>query len=379
MPRRLLPCAIVVLALLTFSVSSAYAWDTSPYLLGTWAPETSPHPTSYFIGNPTTKPLDVYALFHGRTGIQGGAQACYKYTIPANGTWYLTDPSGAWDSTGGPGTAKFFAFPQGTTTFDPNAVIGGFQQEIVTPYQTQTVQLFSEDFEGDWPPPGWTVTRDEPGYTLIVWHRSDQYPYNGANPGPPISGLHAYAESYYYCGASKYDTSLVTPSFSTLGMDSVEVRFDYQYSQNITDTLTLQYSLNDGNTWVTLETLPNTGPSTVQSRTVDISVTGGNPNVQLRWRYYWNYSAPMCDWWTSLDNIQVTGNPRQVGPCHIMDMNLKAVTINSATVGEFAWLKDVLKTTGCHLWEVPLPPVPGRSFCPPPGIIAVPIIPGPFF
>jgi hypothetical protein len=375
MPRRLLPYGIVVaLLLLTFCSSPLSAWDTSPYLMGTWASESDPHPTSYFIGNPTTKPLDVYALFHGMTGTQNPPKACYRYTIPANGVWYLTDPAAVWTNTGGPGTAKFFAFPAGTTAFDPNAVIGGFQQEVVTPHET--VQLLSEDFEGTFPPAGWTTINSG----IVAWIRSDGASPSAwwANPPPwPLSGLAAYVEA---CAIQcdpyvPYDTSLATPAFSTMGMDSVELRFDYQFYWYEQERLDLEYSTDGGSTWTLLESLPQTGQGTGQSRTVDISALKDLPSVRLRWHYYNSMNGK--GYWAEIDNVRVTG-VRQTGPCHIMDMNLKAVTINSTTVGEFTWLNDLLKTTGCPLWEVPLPPVPGSSFCPAPGIIAVPIIPGPF-
>jgi hypothetical protein len=345
MQRRLLPYCIVVLALVTLCVPPLSAWDTSPYLMGTWAPEFSPHLTSYFIGNPTTKPLDVYGIFSGQLGTYGPLRACYKYTIPANGTWYLTDLYSEWRGSNGPGTAKFFAFPVGTTTFDPNAVIGGFQQEIVPP-EAQTMQLLYQDFETDWPPANWTVT-DDVVDSPVVWHRSDQPPNYGANLGDPISGYHAYAESWPAYEGSTYDTSLVSPPFNTVGMDSVELRFDYQYWVYQTDHLDLEYSIDGGASWVTLENLASNGGYAAQSHTVDISVTRGNPSVQLRWRYYnlgYGY-----DWWTNIDNIQVIGTI-QLGQCKVVDMNLIAVTINSATIGEFTWLNDRLKTNGCPTW-----------------------------
>src|SRR3972149_5826005 len=70
----------------------------------------------------------------------------------------------------------------------------------------------TEDFSGAWPnggnpSNGWTMLNDSGGN--VYWHRSDQAPTYGANQGSPISGLHAYAESYpLNCDDSAYATSL---------------------------------------------------------------------------------------------------------------------------------------------------------------------------
>jgi hypothetical protein len=164
--------------------------------------------------------------------------------------------------------------------------------------------LVSENFEGTFPPSGWEVTEDDPTYSYVVWHRSDQSPnYAAGSIQPPISGFFAYAESYpAYCGYS-YDTSLISPSFSTVGMDAVEVQFDFQFWKYSSESMDLDYRIGAG-PWVNLETLPSIGGYTPQTRIVDISVTKGNPSVQLRWRYYYN-SGSTCDWWASIDNVVI--------------------------------------------------------------------------
>jgi hypothetical protein len=163
-----------------------------------------------------------------------------------------------------------------------------------------------QDFEGDFPPAGWAVLNDYGG--PVVWHRSDQYPIGqwGDAAPPPMSSYTAYVESYpAYCGYL-YDTSLVSPAFSTEDMKSVEVQFDFQYWVYSYEFLDLDYSIDYG-PWVTLESLPSIGGYVAEHRTVDISVTKGNPNVRLRWRYYNLTSA--CDWWASIDNVSVLGLP----------------------------------------------------------------------
>jgi hypothetical protein len=165
---------------------------------------------------------------------------------------------------------------------------------------TVTETLLSENFDGTFPPAGWSVTNDNGG--PVVWHRSDVSPKNAPLPS---SGYSAYAESYpAYCGYS-YDTSLVSPSFSTVGMDSVELLFDYQYWVYSTEYLAIEYRIGGG-PWINLQNLSSNGGYTlIENYAVDISVTKGNSDVQLRWRYY-NLGSG-CDWWTNIDDVQVTG------------------------------------------------------------------------
>jgi len=174
-----------------------------------------------------------------------------------------------------------------------------------------SAQIISENFEGTFPPSGWSVTEDDPSYSYVVWHRNDQAPTYGASQSSPISGFHAYAESYpAFCGYS-YDTSLVTPPFSTMGMTNIELQFYYQYWVYSSDFLALDYRIGAG-PWIHLENLPSTGGYTASSRVVDISVTSGNPSVQLRWRYYNTGSG--CDWWTNIDNVVILNTSKVAVP-----------------------------------------------------------------
>jgi hypothetical protein len=146
MKRTMFVALAAVVLVAGLSVLPVRGQDTSPYLMGAWesgaftgtvyqGPQTSITytvnvVTGFQVTNPTTKPLSVYAVFWNDTGVV----TCTTATIAANGNWSFEMP-------GEPdnlllfgqkgkrtiGTAKFFAFPAGTTKLDPNAVIGGFQ------------------------------------------------------------------------------------------------------------------------------------------------------------------------------------------------------------------------------------------------------------
>lgn len=169
----------------------------------------------------------------------------------------------------------------------------------------QAVQVLPlEQFEGTFPPDGWAVTNDDPPGGPVLWHRSDTAPNYGAADYAPFSGFTAYAESYpAYCGYS-YDTSLITPAFSTEGIigGPLWVTFDYQYWVYSNEYLALDYRIGAG-PWTNVTNLASLGGYTGQSMQIAIDDALGYPAVQLRWRYY-NTSVG-CDWWTNVDNVQV--------------------------------------------------------------------------
>jgi hypothetical protein len=123
-PFIMLWAAIAVLA----SMSVAGAYDTSPYLVGTWEEIGVISTTGYSLINPTAKQLDVHMVFY----IDGDPFTCISFSIPANGAFALrTSVDVQQGSVLKAGTVKFFAFPAGTRKFDPNAVIGGFQAKSI--------------------------------------------------------------------------------------------------------------------------------------------------------------------------------------------------------------------------------------------------------
>jgi hypothetical protein len=112
--KRVMICCCLSALCLVLAAGFTSAQDTSPYLAGAWNEERN----WVTIINPTTKPLTVYAVLYS----DGVPVLCQRADIRPNGL--IGGYAGLPDAFG---TMKFFAFPQGTMKFDPNAVIGGFQ------------------------------------------------------------------------------------------------------------------------------------------------------------------------------------------------------------------------------------------------------------
>jgi hypothetical protein len=148
MKQTLLSIALAAALLIGIASSPAFSQDTSPYLLGTWEAGvytttgvitvTYQDITDWQIANPTTKPLDVYAVF---SSANGQFVTCTATTIPPNGVGWLAT---SWnDDPYAVGTVKFFAFPKDSRKFDPNAVIGGFQGKthVTRVFLTETTAI----------------------------------------------------------------------------------------------------------------------------------------------------------------------------------------------------------------------------------------------
>jgi hypothetical protein len=119
----LLVACLLTLAATALAAAPAGAQDTSPYLVGTWEDSSVISATWYEIINPTTRPLDVYMAWYLPDGTFNG---CISTFVSANGSLSFGLGMG---NNGETGAVKFFAFPRGSTKFDSNAVIGGFQRK----------------------------------------------------------------------------------------------------------------------------------------------------------------------------------------------------------------------------------------------------------
>jgi hypothetical protein len=129
MLKRVMICCCLTAVFFILASGFAPAQDTSPYLVGAWNGDWN----SFTIINPTTKWLTVYAIAYS----EGVPVSCGVTDIAPNG---LAEASAMIPLfTDSYGTVKFFAYPQGTRKFDPNAVIGGFQlKDWEDPYDWQS-------------------------------------------------------------------------------------------------------------------------------------------------------------------------------------------------------------------------------------------------
>lgn len=150
------------------------------------------------------------------------------------------------------------------------------------------------DFEGAFPPPGWTVI-DNGG--CDVWQRSDYYGRSNYTGG---SGYAADADSDA-CGDAM-DTELWTPAFSLVGINNAQLRFKSDFNDFLnSDDGYVDVSTDGGDTWTNVLHYDKMDYS-ARTETISLADFAGEANVIVRFHYV----APYWDYWWEVDDVQVS-------------------------------------------------------------------------
>ena len=164
----------------------------------------------------------------------------------------------------------------------------------------------NEQFEGTFPPAGWSVQDLLPGspmqWTTNIAEGRDNW--TGASSG--TNGQCAHADSDHHSGS--YDLALLSPTF-VVGAGAM-LDYDTNY-QNYINADFADLDIKIGGNWVNLIHW-NEDHGTFQGWpgvhvSQDLSAYAGQ-SAQLRWHYY-EPSAGGYDWWWQVDNVVVTPEP----------------------------------------------------------------------
>ncbi|HID25544.1 MAG TPA: hypothetical protein EYP23_03665, partial [Thermoplasmata archaeon] len=157
--------------------------------------------------------------------------------------------------------------------------------------------FIDEDFEGSFPPSGWTVTNDG-APDACVWMRNIDYGrYNYMGTGVCAD---ADADACGSGGPWPMDTSLITPSIDLTLYTNAYLEFDAYYNHLYGDFAEGLISPDGGITWDTLFHW-SSDHYWPYHYVFDISAYCGNPNVIIKFRYF----ADDWDWYWLLDNVKV--------------------------------------------------------------------------
>jgi len=211
----------------------------------------------------------------------GSVVVATTYTSPWNGYYEIELPNGA------------------TYEFTVHSMYAGYVDAVrsVTVASADQVQSFSlagdagnpayacklqgginEQFEGDFPPAGWTV-KNNTSSAGNIWKRNDQWGRANMTGG---TGYSAAADSDMAgSGSGAFDTELLSPLIvmpATPRNLVFKHRFQYIYT---TDRGYVDVSTNGGATWTNLRTFSATDST---EQTIDMSAYAGM-TIVLRWRY----------------------------------------------------------------------------------------------
>jgi uncharacterized repeat protein (TIGR01451 family) len=163
--------------------------------------------------------------------------------------------------------------------------------------------IFFEDFEGDWPPEGWTVVvNGDPGgewNTHVYWGDQNRtVPYG--------SGISADADSDNFGSAGGHmDTELWSPPIDLTAYGGAGLSFasNFQDMAGLGEAY-LDVSTDSGSNWTNLFHQNTDDPSMTAGvlREFDLSAYAGE-TIILRWHYD---DEDGWAWWWQIDNVSIT-------------------------------------------------------------------------
>lgn len=158
----------------------------------------------------------------------------------------------------------------------------------------QTTLPYTQNFDATQLPQCWENINNG-GTANQVWQ------FGSFSSGLTGSGNYAYLNSDGYGSGNNQNASLVTPPISIEGYSSVSLSFKHFFKSYSTSSGTLSYSLNNGETWNTIQSW-NTTTANPLAFTNTISTLNGASYIQFKWNYIGSYAYHWC-----IDDILITG------------------------------------------------------------------------
>lgn len=191
---------------------------------------------------------------------------------------------------------------------------------LVPGLNAQTVVL-GEDFEGSFPPSGWTTTVG--GDYSNQWYRNDYTSCANYTGGGGFCACND--DDYWYYGTQIDDNCLVSSYFDASEFDTYELRFRYTWADyNCEDAFVDYY---DGEGWIQLDQMSYTGTSGNMLYVRDVTAEiGGMANARIRWRYDEDCSSGWA-YWYEVDAVEVLGEDTTGGPGPGDDLDLEMAQI----------------------------------------------------
>jgi len=172
----------------------------------------------------------------------------------------------------------------------------------------QVTSGLAADFNGSFPPSGWTIVNDVDN-TYTHWERNDSYGDNNFTGG---TGFAAEAnDDHGGSGLGAYSTQIISPPIDVSSLANANISWNENVQFLGTSELDFDISTDGGNTWITIfpQDLNTTGDCGTLYGTPGCSVSGSiasylpsSGTFQLRWHFY-NTDPNAWDWYTQIDDV----------------------------------------------------------------------------
>lgn len=208
--------------------------------------------------------------------------------------------------------------------------------------------LLAEDFEEDFPPPGWTVINNGGD---CLWQRNNEV--NRPNYAGD-DGFSAAADADA-CAGSSMDTELRAPVVDLSSVSAVRLDFVAAYRHHANSSFRVLASGDNGDNWDTLLTWTSSvdpeGPG--QPVTLDLTPYAGMSEVMISFHY-----AAGNRWWAQIDQVRVTevtyGVELTPTVAALSGLPGEVVTY-TLTVTNTGDVSDTFTLAATHEWDVTLP------------------------
>jgi parallel beta-helix repeat protein len=210
--------------------------------------------------------------------------------------------------------------------------------------------LFGEQFEGAFPPAGWTVIDNEG--TGVDWDRNDAWGEGNYITG---GGTYCACTSSDNHGVDEFDTELWIPSldFST-ETGPITLSYDVNYQNyGFRDFLDVDVSTDGGGSWTTHLSWNEDhggfrGPPS-EHVNIDLSTYAGLPSVIVRWHYYDPLTNDF-DWYAEIDNVAISNRAPATNTAQILTIwPYDTPWFDDMESGPGVWLEE---NTGNTMWEL---------------------------
>jgi hypothetical protein len=177
---------------------------------------------------------------------------------------------------------------------------------FLSPNITDATTILSEDFNSGIPATWSVVDAEGNGVVWTDLAGTGDSNYTGG------SGDAATVNSDNFFN-TEFDTSLISPSFSLVGLSFAHLSYLANY-QNLAglDFLDVDITTNSGAIWTNLlswnEDHGGFFSTPGELVNIDLSAYIGESDVQLRWRYY-DPNTGDWDWYAQIDNVSVVPEP----------------------------------------------------------------------